>query len=365
MTNLVEFERWEDGIYQLETSDPVVGGPDGIDNLQAKQLANRTRYLKKAVEAGQSGFDAHVAAADPHPQYATHADLAEKVAALVAQSPETLDTLSELAKALGNDPNFATTIANQLALKAPLDSPPFTGIPRGPTPPQFDSTTRLATMEALRRELGSMAGTDTRCVGMAADVNLPASCVGKLLPVQGATSRTIFLPSTTTLPDGASISFYNLNPSANGASHTISAQANQNIIVTTAFAQTMPLAPGDIVTLTVYAGSWTMSSGCSKLSLARMNAFAWSNAQNGYQMLPSGLILQWGYVVVAPSSLQTITLPLTYPTANLGVAGFADDVNANGTQYRWTGGSRTRSTLGFVNNWASGPIAGSWISWGY
>lgn len=28
MTNLVEFERWEDGIYQLETSDPVVGGPD-------------------------------------------------------------------------------------------------------------------------------------------------------------------------------------------------------------------------------------------------------------------------------------------------------------------------------------------------
>lgn len=108
-----------------------------------------------------------------------------------------------------------------------------------------------------------------------------------------------------------------------------------------------------------------MSSGCSKLSLARMNAFAWSNSQNGYQMLPSGLILQWGYVVVAPSSLQTITLPLTYPTANLGVAGFADDVNANGTQYRWTGGSRTRSTLGFVNNWASGPIAGSWLSWGY
>ncbi|MBU9145356.1 hypothetical protein KTD26_22815 [Burkholderia multivorans] len=216
MTNLLEIERWEEGIYQLETSDPVVGGPDGIDNLQAKQLANRTRYLKRAIETGQSNLDAHVASDDPHPQYATHADLAEKLAALVAQSPETLDTLSELAKALGNDPNFATTIANQLALKAALDSPVLTGVPKAPTPDQFDASKRIATMESLRRELGSMAGTDTRCVGMAADVNLPTSCVGKLLPVQGATSRTIFLPSTAALPDGASIAFYNLNPSANG-----------------------------------------------------------------------------------------------------------------------------------------------------
>lgn len=132
MTNLIEIERWEDGIYQLETSDAVVGGPDGIDNLQAKQLANRTRYLKRAIEARQSDFDAHVAAVDPHPQYATHADLAEKVAALVAQSPEALDTLSELAKALGNDPNFATTITTELATRAPIDSPVFTGMPRRP-----------------------------------------------------------------------------------------------------------------------------------------------------------------------------------------------------------------------------------------
>ncbi|MBJ9623051.1 MULTISPECIES: gp53-like domain-containing protein [Burkholderia] len=358
MADLVEVPKWEEGIYQLETSDPVEGGPDGIDNVQARQLGNRTRYLKDQQEA-------HVEADNPHPQYATLVQMKAAIEALVASAPGALDTLNELAAALGNDPNFATTMTNQLALKAALDSPLFTGMPKAPTPDQFDASKRIATMESLRRELGSMAGTDTRCVGMAADVNLPASCVGKLLPVQGDTSRTIFLPSTAALPDGASIAFYNLNPSANGASHTISAQPNQNIIVTTAFAQTMPLAPGDIVTLTVYAGSWTMSSGCSKLSLARMNAFAWSNAQNGYQMLPSGLILQWGYVIVAPSSLQTITLPLTYPSANLGVAGFADDVNANGTQYRWTGGNRTRSTLGFVNNWESGPIAGSWISWGY
>lgn len=41
-----------------------------------------------------------------------------KVAELVNSSPETLDTLNELATALGNDPNFATTIATQIGKKA-------------------------------------------------------------------------------------------------------------------------------------------------------------------------------------------------------------------------------------------------------
>lgn len=43
------------------------------------------------------------------------------VAALVGSSPEALDTLAELAQALGNDPNFATTMLNKLAGKQPLD----------------------------------------------------------------------------------------------------------------------------------------------------------------------------------------------------------------------------------------------------
>ena len=46
MTTLIEAEKWEDGIYQLEKTDPVVAGLDGIANRQAQQLANRTQYLK-------------------------------------------------------------------------------------------------------------------------------------------------------------------------------------------------------------------------------------------------------------------------------------------------------------------------------
>ncbi|MEN3030295.1 hypothetical protein [Chromobacterium amazonense] len=55
MANLQEKPAWEAGIYQLETSDPVLGGPDGIDNLQAKQLANRTVFLKKQIDDLVSG----------------------------------------------------------------------------------------------------------------------------------------------------------------------------------------------------------------------------------------------------------------------------------------------------------------------
>ena len=49
------------------------------------------------------------------------------VANIVDSAPSTLNTLNELAAALGDDVNFSTTITNSIALKAPLASPTFTG----------------------------------------------------------------------------------------------------------------------------------------------------------------------------------------------------------------------------------------------
>lgn len=57
MTNVAESPFWEPGIYQLETTDPVMGGANGIDNLQAKQLANRTNYLKQQIDEGLNAID--------------------------------------------------------------------------------------------------------------------------------------------------------------------------------------------------------------------------------------------------------------------------------------------------------------------
>lgn len=147
MANLPETPQWEEGIYQIEVSDPVLGGPDGISNRQGKQLASRTLYLKQQVEKGGTDLANHIAAADPHTQYAPKASptftgtptaptpansdnskklattefVAKALAALAGSAPETLDTLKELADALGNDPNFATTVLNKLAEKLAKD----------------------------------------------------------------------------------------------------------------------------------------------------------------------------------------------------------------------------------------------------
>ena len=57
------------------------------------------------------------------------------IAALVDSSPAALDTLNELAAALGDDPNFATTVNNSIATKLPLAGGTMTGVIAG-----FEST---------------------------------------------------------------------------------------------------------------------------------------------------------------------------------------------------------------------------------
>ena len=66
-------------------------------------------------------------------QIATTAYADAAVAALVDSAPATLNTLDELASALGDDANFATTTATSIGLKAPLASPTFTGTVSGIT----------------------------------------------------------------------------------------------------------------------------------------------------------------------------------------------------------------------------------------
>ena len=50
MAGLKEQEKWEEAIYQIEENDPVHGGENGVTNKPLRQLANRTKWLKKKVE---------------------------------------------------------------------------------------------------------------------------------------------------------------------------------------------------------------------------------------------------------------------------------------------------------------------------
>lgn len=87
-------------------------------------------------------------------QKAVRAHIAAAVADLVGSSPATLNTLAEIASALGNDPDFAATLTTALAAKAPINSPALTGVPTAPTAPAGTATTQIATTEFV----ASMAG---------------------------------------------------------------------------------------------------------------------------------------------------------------------------------------------------------------
>lgn len=65
--------------------------------------------------------------------FATEGYVATAVANLVDSAPLTLDTLNELAAALGDDPNFATTVTNSIATKLPLSGGTLTGALTGTT----------------------------------------------------------------------------------------------------------------------------------------------------------------------------------------------------------------------------------------
>jgi hypothetical protein len=79
---------------------------------------------EKVIWNGKSDFDGDYNSLTNKPTIPSTEGLATtdyvdtKVAAMVDSAPETLDTLNELAAALGDDPNFATTIATQIGNKA-------------------------------------------------------------------------------------------------------------------------------------------------------------------------------------------------------------------------------------------------------
>ncbi|EBP0547821.1 phage tail protein [Salmonella enterica] len=92
-----------------------------VDDLMAKHVAANdphTQYATKASPTFTGTPKAPTAAAGNNStQLANTAFVQAAIAALVDSSPGALDTLNELAEALGNDPNFATTMTNALAGK--------------------------------------------------------------------------------------------------------------------------------------------------------------------------------------------------------------------------------------------------------
>ena len=121
----------------------ISGNINQTANLQNWKNAAGTVLAK--VDSTGAMFTTTAAANTNTTQVATTAYVQTELADLVNSAPATLDTLKELSDALGADANFATTVTNNLALKAPLASPALTGTPTAPTAAVGTDSTQVAT----------------------------------------------------------------------------------------------------------------------------------------------------------------------------------------------------------------------------
>ena len=134
--------------YQLQPSEGAFANGDKtkLDAIEsgatADQTASEIRTLVGSAtdsnvftDADHTKLDGISASADvtpawvpsSDPSYATESYVDTEVSNLVDSAPGTLDTLNELAAALGDDANFSTTVTNSIAAKLPLAGGTMTG----------------------------------------------------------------------------------------------------------------------------------------------------------------------------------------------------------------------------------------------
>jgi hypothetical protein len=162
-------------------------------------------------------------------QLATTAYVRGEVNALIAAAPAALDTLDELAAALGDDANFAATLTTSLALKAPLASPTFTGIPAAPTAVAATSTTQLATTEFV-----------TTADNLKANLASPTFTGTPAAPTASAATSTTQIATTAFVTTADNLKANLASPTFTGtpAAPTASAATSTTQIATTAFVTT-------------------------------------------------------------------------------------------------------------------------------
>ena len=81
-----------------------------------------------------------------------NAAITSAVNGVIDGAPGILDTLNEIANAIADDANYATTMTTALATKAPLASPALTGTPTAPTAAADTNTTQIATTAFAKGE---------------------------------------------------------------------------------------------------------------------------------------------------------------------------------------------------------------------
>jgi hypothetical protein len=144
-----------------------------VTGLQTALDGKQAAGSYEASGAASAAMSAHLAAGDPHPQYTTAAELSTALSGYATSGDLTTGLSGKANTSHTHAQSDVTNLASDLALKAPLASPTFTGTPSlptgatGVTQTAGNSTTALATTafvttaDALKANLASPTFTGT------------------------------------------------------------------------------------------------------------------------------------------------------------------------------------------------------------
>ncbi len=167
---------------------------------------------------------------------------------VVAGAPAALDTLNELAAALGDDADFAGTVTTALAAKAPLASPALTGNPTAPTQTAANNSTRLATT----------AYVDTG-LALKADLASPTLTGNPTAPTQTAADNSTRLATTAYADTGLALKANLASPTFTGtpAAPTAAPGTNTTQVASTEFVTAAVAASGGDGLTAPPSSGWT------------------------------------------------------------------------------------------------------------
>jgi hypothetical protein len=231
------------------------------------------------------------------------------------------------------------------------------------TAAQFDSSTKAATTAFLRANAGNLSGV----YGVAAVSTLPASVAGKLVLLGGGSGYTTTLPLISSVPIGTKISF----ASQGGGVMSIARQGADVVYIGGAAYTVNTISGNDCATYVASsAGVWTVSDGALPFQTGGSGGVFGSNkVANGYQKLPSGIIIQWGSGTssgTAPGN-ATISLPIAFPSSFLsGQAGVLSSGVANSQTMQigsWSVTSMPMTAL--TNGVITSGMGFTWLAIGY